>query len=168
MSLNRNCPNCKTKIFYTLYSNFRRAEREHTLCKRCMKNKGKFSRGHKSWNIGISPPHSVRKKISKSLKGNVPWNSGIWPREKVFVRNSKCSRPIVRDKFLEEREYKCEECGNAGVWRKKILTLHLHHKNGINNDNRLKNLCWLCPNCHQQTENWGLGNGKIRNNRFER
>lgn len=27
----------------------------------------------------------------------------------------------------------------------------MEHINGVNNDNRLINLCFLCPNCHSQT-----------------
>lgn len=36
-----------------------------------------------------------------------------------------------------------------------LATLHLDHKNGIHNDNRIGNLHILCPNCHSQTETWG-------------
>jgi hypothetical protein len=33
--------------------------------------------------------------------------------------------------------------------------LHLDHINGDAGDDRLKNLRFLCPNCHQQTATWG-------------
>ena len=36
----------------------------------------------------------------------------------------------------------------------KPISLELHHKNGINNDNRLENLQLLCPNCHSYTDNY--------------
>lgn len=36
-------------------------------------------------------------------------------------------------------------------WNGQPLVLQLEHKNGINNDNRLENLAFICPNCHSQT-----------------
>ena len=49
-------------------------------------------------------------------------------------------------------EYKCLECGIGNTYNNKPLSLQLEHKNGIHNDNRIENLCFLCPNCHSQTE----------------
>jgi hypothetical protein len=31
------------------------------------------------------------------------------------------------------------------------------HYNGVEDDNRIVNLRFLCANCHQQTETWGVG-----------
>lgn len=36
----------------------------------------------------------------------------------------------------------------------KPITLQLDHINGINNDNRIENLRFICPNCHSQTHNY--------------
>jgi Zn finger protein HypA/HybF involved in hydrogenase expression len=51
------------------------------------------------------------------------------------------------------KEYKCSECG-IFEWLGKELSLHIDHINGINNDNRLENLRFLCPNCHSQTDTY--------------
>ena len=47
-------------------------------------------------------------------------------------------------------EYKCSICGLLPVWQNKELTLILDHINGLNNDDRLENLRWVCPNCNMQ------------------
>jgi hypothetical protein len=55
---------------------------------------------------------------------------------------------------------KCEACEECGIteWRGRPLSLALHHVNGDRNDNRLQNLALLCPNCHSQTDNFGILN----------
>lgn len=56
----------------------------------------------------------------------------------------------------------CESCGITD-WMNRRINFHLHHVNGIHTDNRLTNLQILCPNCHSQTENFGVYNtGKGR------
>jgi hypothetical protein len=45
--------------------------------------------------------------------------------------------------------------GIIDVWNNKKLVLHIEHINGISNDNRIENLCFLCPNCHSQTDTYG-------------
>ena len=69
------------------------------------------------------------------------------------IENSTSSRASVKNRIIKEKiiEYKCKDCNNNGEWNGKKLVLQLEHINGINNDNRLSNLCFLCPNCHTQT-----------------
>ena len=44
------------------------------------------------------------------------------------------------------------------IWNGKDLKLILDHKNGVNGDNRPKNLRFLCPNCNSQEPTFGGGN----------
>ena len=66
---------------------------------------------------------------------------------------------IIRSKLLE---YKCKECGNIGEWNDKKLILQIDHINGVNNDNRIDNLRFLCPNCHSQTQTFSIGQRKTK------
>lgn len=80
--------------------------------------------------------------------------------EEIFVKNCKHSRHglrgyIIRHKLLP---YKCAICG-IDKWNGKTLSLEIDHINGVNNDNRLENLRFLCPNCHSQTTTYGIKNG---------
>jgi hypothetical protein len=75
--------------------------------------------------------------------------------QKVLVLLAASARKEIawrlRRALIESgREYICEECKCAPVWRNKPLTFEIHHKNGNNRDNRAANLAFLCPNCHTQ------------------
>lgn len=82
------------------------------------------------------------------------------PDSEVFVKNSTYPGSKLRNRLLKIGWiYKCgnKSC-NISEWLGKPITLHVDHINGIHNDNRLVNLRFLCPNCHQQTETWGCKN----------
>lgn len=55
-------------------------------------------------------------------------------------------------------EEKCGECDQGEIWNGKPLRLQIDHRNGNPVDNRRGNLRFLCPNCHTQTENFGVLN----------
>ena len=79
----------------------------------------------------------------------------------VFVKNSSISQRTLRKYYiLTDVEYKCSICGQLPFWNNKPLTLILDHINGINDDNRLNNLRFVCPNCNQQLETTGSKNIK--------
>lgn len=92
------------------------------------------------------------------------------PNSEVFVKNSErrvggCS---LKRRLIELGVvYSCSCCGLL-KWLNKDIALHLDHVNGIPNDNRIDNLRFLCPNCHQQTETWGSGNRKLLYKKAER
>ena len=74
----------------------------------------------------------------------------------ILTQNSTYNRQSLKKRLVSEKlkDYKCVNCGNIGEWNGKKLSLQLEHINGINNDNRLENLCFLCPNCHSQTDTY--------------
>lgn len=74
---------------------------------------------------------------------------------------SKASRSFIKARLIASGLL-IEECNVCHIteWLGTPLSLHLHHINGVNNDNRLENLELLCPNCHSLTDNYG---GKGRN-----
>lgn len=82
--------------------------------------------------------------------------------ENIFIENSTANQSTLRRHFLkgEYVEYKCSICGLLPFWNNKPLTLILDHINGINNDDRLENLRWVCPNCNIQLPTTGRGNSK--------
>jgi len=70
----------------------------------------------------------------------------------IFIENSNTSRKVIRNRILQDKllEYKCQICGMGPVWNGMELSLTLDHINGINNDHRLENLRFVCPNCDRQ------------------
>lgn len=109
--------------------------------------------------------HTVRKWINKlnlntshfdpsrAISNNLKIRNTIkYSVETVFVVNCQFSKGVVRRLARQILQYICGECGNTGFHNGQELVLQLDHKNGINNDNRLENLRWLCPNCHSQTK----------------
>jgi Zn finger protein HypA/HybF involved in hydrogenase expression len=88
-----------------------------------------------------------------------------FPKEdhEIFCENSTYARHNLKRKIIQRKliEYKCACCDLIDSWNNKKLSLQIDHINGVNNDNRLENLRFLCPNCHSQTETYsGKNYGK--------
>jgi Zn finger protein HypA/HybF involved in hydrogenase expression len=54
---------------------------------------------------------------------------------------------LITRKILK---YECSECESGPVWHKRNIHLFLDHINNNNNDYKLNNLRFLCPNCNVQ------------------
>jgi len=64
------------------------------------------------------------------------------------------NRPAFQ-RFLTERDgYKCSGCG-VSEWNGKRLSFDIDHIDGNPKNDLPKNLRFLCPNCHRQTDTWG-------------
>lgn len=90
------------------------------------------------------------------------------PQDKLLRENCKHNRNVLRRFLIKNKilPYKCAICGVA-EWNNKTLSLELDHINGINNDNRLENLRFLCPNCHSQTTTYGSRNQQRNESEYE-
>jgi 5-methylcytosine-specific restriction endonuclease McrA len=127
-----------------------------------------------------------KKLVSKKLTGVLPWNTGkklsIEHKEKiaqsltgiskskiknedVFIENSNYARQLIKKRIIKQKlfEYKCECCGLTDIWNNKKISLQLDHINGVNDDHRLQNLRFLCPNCHSQQDTYASKNRKNPN-----
>lgn len=109
--------------------------------------------------LGIDDNHFLSRTDSSHYKRRVNKDDFInhW-----LVVNSNKNRAHLKNHLIkfELIPYKCSVCNNSGVWNNKRLSLQLEHINGVSNDNRLDNLCFLCPNCHSQTETFAGKNVK--------
>ena len=89
-------------------------------------------------------------------------------KEDILKENCKHQRTVLRRYIIKNNliPYKCAICG-CTEWQGKTLSLELDHINGINNDNRLENLRFLCPNCHSQTSTYGSRNQQLNSSEYD-
>lgn len=107
------------------------------------------------------PKGLVTKTAGKHYSQMVQYSKSIRKtNEEVFVENSTYARHHIKRRLIEETliPYSCQCCGNKGEHNGYPLVLQLDHINGMNNDHRLENLRFLCPNCHTQQETYGAKN----------
>jgi|LakMenEpi03Aug12_release.lakeMendotaPanAssembly.Ray.scaffolds.fasta_scaffold1106962_2 hypothetical protein len=80
----------------------------------------------------------------------------LWLNEGLTVSSKTAKR------YLMDKNASCSCCG-ISEWNGLPLVLELEHKDGNGENNDLKNICLLCPNCHSQTatyKNKNKGNGR--------
>ena len=75
-----------------------------------------------------------------------------FPLNEVMIKNSTYSRASLKRQILKKELLKneCSICEQKAEWNEKSLIMVLDHINGVNNDHRLKNLRFVCPNCNSQ------------------
>lgn len=74
-------------------------------------------------------------------------------RSKLAIESGTAPFKMVRNYLIYENNNTCSSCGLQD-WNDKPLTMHCDHIDGNRNNNDIKNLRLLCPNCHSQTDTW--------------
>ncbi len=71
------------------------------------------------------------------------------PLSEILIEDNFTASGYIKERLYKEglKDKKCELCGQGEIWRGKILSLILDHKNGIHSDWRIENLRIVCPNC---------------------
>jgi hypothetical protein len=84
------------------------------------------------------------------------------PDDEVFCENATIARHHVKRKIINRNliPHECGICGIGPEWLGNPMPLILDHINGINNDNRLDNLRFVCSNCDSQLPTYKARNIK--------
>lgn len=94
-----------------------------------------------------------------NLKNTIPLEQ-ILVEHSTYKGGDHLKKRLLNAGLLEN---KCSKCELPPTWNNMPLVLQLDHINGVNDDNRIKNLRLLCPNCHTQTETFcGKHNKSIK------
>ena len=73
-----------------------------------------------------------------------------WQRKYKVENGITKNIPSIKLYLTEVRGNKCEICNCGPIHNDKLLKFELHHKDGNSDNNMLKNLQLICPNCHSQ------------------
>lgn len=100
------------------------------------------------------------KSFLKTHRGFMPAQplSEILVEHSTYTSSHRLKNRLINEGVLSDI---CIEC-QLTHWRGKKLSLHLDHRNGVPDDNRLENLRLLCPNCHSLTDTYAGKNRAIR------
>jgi len=110
-------------------------------------------------------PMNICLNCEKEFKWNPSQKSGkyccqdcqITHSLKTKIETGEYSKCNAITYFKRINKYECSQCG-IKEYNNKHIRLQIDHINGNNKDNRQENLRYLCPNCHSQTETWGVKN----------
>lgn len=145
-----------SKVYLVSDDEFKKIVSEAQSYSDCLRALGLTTKGGSSTDIlkrrikelNCSIEHFGKQNISPNIKYSL---------EEILIENSpyaNISRLKIRLVKENKLKYKCACCGNKGEWLGQELTLQLDHINGVNNDHRIENLRFLCPNCHSITNTY--------------
>lgn len=101
-------------------------------------------------SMGLFKKYCVGYDIEIIFKNEIKRHQNQKTISEWLVSGSTISSVKLKEKLYKEglKERICEKCGQDEIWCGSKMSLILDHINGINNDNRFKNLRILCPNCN--------------------
>lgn len=94
-----------------------------------------------------------------------------WKHTKIKIEtNIKVTEKTLKKYLVEKFGHKCQNKYCGWDWAKECI-VEMEHIDGNSDNNDLRNLTLLCPNCHSQTETYkgkNIGNGRhYRRNRYK-
>ena len=128
----------------------------------CLRYLGLSTSGGSSTDVLKRRINDLKCDISHFHQRNKNFKNQKYTLDEILVENSSYANiSRLKQRLLKENKirYECNICGIKD-WLGKSISLQLDHINGINNDHRIENLRFLCPNCHSQTETYA---GKNKN-----
>lgn len=126
------------------------------------------SGNHRTLNQRIKIDSLSIIELSKKRKEKQSGIKTKMPLSTIMVKDSTYGTNHLKKRIIKENlmKYVCDKCGNNGSWMGEKLVLQLEHKNGNSRDHRIENVCFLCPNCHTQTETYAGKNSNSKKNRI--
>ena len=142
----------KSKVYAVSDEEFKIIVREASSYSDCLRALGLGTKGGSSTDVLKDRIKELECDISHFGKTTTkkPSNNIKYTLDEILVENSTYANIArLKQRLVKEgkMEYKCTNCGIV-EWQGQILSLHLDHINGINTDDRLENLRWVCPNCN--------------------
>ena len=144
-----------SKVYQVSDEQFIQIIKESNSYSDCLRALGLGTRGGSSTDILKKRINELNCSIEHFGKTGQSANAK-YSLDEILVENSSyanISRLKIRLVNEGRMEYKCQCCG-ISEWLDKPISLQLDHINGINNDHRITNLRFLCPNCHSQTDTY--------------
>lgn len=144
----------KSKIYQVSDEEFKNIVSNANSYSDCLRALGLGTNGGSSTDILKRRIKELNCSIDHFNQTNKKSYQAKYSLEEILVENSSYAniaslkKRLIKEKVLE---YKCAICGLT-EWLNKPISLQLDHINGINNDHRIENLRFLCPNCHSQTD----------------
>lgn len=143
----------------------RAEKRKLAVCKNCLSGlalDGYHSGMHsvdKDQYVKNFTPERFFEKFPRSLYTQLPGNYASTAPINVYSPDWS----TISSRAREEADWKCERCGKEFDKQRRFL-LHVHHKNGLRNDNSSENLAVLCADCHAKEP----AHGHMRNVSWEK
>lgn len=148
---NRKCSKEEFINAWNSSSTYREIQEKLGYCNKTSINKPKFIIWAKELDLDLNSvtDHSETSSVKSTPRRN-------YSLEDIFIVDSTFKNTVVIKNILKHDliPYVCQQCNVGNKWNGLNLTLQLDHINGINNDHRLENLRFLCPNCHSQTDTY--------------
>ena len=143
-----------SKVYQVSDEEFKKIIQQSNTYSDCLRALGLGTKGGSSTDVLKRRIKELNCSIDHFNQKNKQSYQARYTLDEILIENSSYANisSLKRRLINENRlEYKCAICGLT-EWLNKPISLQLDHINGINNDHRITNLRFLCPNCHSQTD----------------